>query len=184
MNSDYSSLPVEEPIFQRRFLILCLAEIRRTGQCSYPPLVQLIEQYKAAGTSFSELFQNEQLQLIKPQVLTSQKTVIAAAQHLQTLSSWTCSTQIQEKIQVIAQETQKLERLLQPLYPPDSHGESALKRLCYLRDYLLQKLSDAHFLSPYGLRSEQPIVFFYQHRRVHKYLNQLRAVTNELLELL
>jgi hypothetical protein len=194
-NSKHFPTTAQQQRYQLRFLALCLEAIRQSGQCSYPPLLELYETAEASTTSDSHPQETEAtasgLRLhginvddLKYQAKTSHELIIHAAQFLQNLETWNCSPQIQEVIQIIVEETKVLEVLLQPLSPPDSEWASALKRLSYLRDYLLQKLSDTHFLSPQGLRAEQPMIFLQQHRRVYKYLSQLQAVTNSLIEML
>ncbi|MBE9117254.1 hypothetical protein IQ249_15240 [Lusitaniella coriacea LEGE 07157] len=167
-----------------RFLALCFESIRESGQCSYPPLVALFKEYEAQKTAVPSPLEGVNIPKLQQQITSSHKRLLGAAQYLQNLKTWDCSPQIQQVVQVIAQEAKALEMLAQPLFPADSPGASALKRLDELRDYLLQKLSDTHFLSPQGLRAEQPMIFIQQHRRIYKYLSQLQAATNEVIECL
>lgn len=184
MSSNHFITSAQERTSQQRFLALCLEAIRQTGQCSYPPLLRLIELSEKNVSMESVPPKQSYPEGLKQQVTASHQTIVTAVQTLQAQPTWNSSSEIEQAIQVIAQETKALEMLLQPIYPAGSQGASVLSRLNYLREYLFKKLTDTHFLSPQGLRAEQPMVFLQQHQRVYRYLSQLQSVTQELIEML
>lgn len=169
--------------FQHRFLALCLEDIRLSGQCDYPPLLQLIEQHTQESKARRSVLRNVYLQERRQEALASYHPLVQAIQTLQTQEAWANVSQILQAVQIITQETTTLERVLTPIYPFGSSGVALLKRLEYLRAYLLKKLSDTHFLSPQGLQAKQLLLYHQQRRRIYRYLGELQSVTQDLMEL-
>lgn len=169
--------------YQRRFLALCLEAIRQSGQCDYPPLLQLIGQHEQEAKACLAELRNAHLQELKQEAVASYEPLVRAIQTLQAEETWTNSSNVLQAVQVIAQETATVERVLKSAYLFSSSGSVLLQRLSYLRDYLLQKLNDTHFLSTQGLQAEQLLLYRHQQRRVYRYLGELQSVIQDLLEI-
>jgi len=179
---EYAALTPKQR-YQWRFLALCLEAIRQSGQCDYPPLVQLIERHELETKAYRTELRNAYLQELKQEAAASYEPLTKAIQTLQSHETWTNSSDVLQSVQIIAQETATLERILKPAYSSSSSGATLLKRLAYLRDYLLQKLNDTHFLLPQGLQAEQLMLYRHQQRRVYRYLGELQSVIQDLLEI-
>ena len=178
--------PTERKLrYQKRFLTLCFEAIRQSGKLTYPAFLKLIDEYHREKTTTRGILENVDPQLLTQKVETSQSRILTAAQKLEKQKGWKNAAEISQGRQILARETKNLEALIAPFLSSssDKNSHSELyQKLSYLRTHLLDKLSDVQFLSPQGLRVEQPQIYAEQDRRVRKYLSEIQAVTNTLVE--
>lgn len=136
---------------QLQFLSHCAEQMRRSGSCAYPPLIELIERYETSGGCHWKARPHIALGYHHWKISASSNNAITALGSLQTLGVQHHPSLVQSTLQAISTEIRALEMeaqgvqtLLKALSPPvprisDEELTQPLKTLSFTGRYLLSK---------------------------------------------
>lgn len=136
---------------QLQFLSRCAEQMRRSGSCAYPPLIELIERYETSGGCHWKTRPHIALGYHHWKISASYNNAIAALGSLRTLGVQHHPAQIQSilyavatEIRALEMEAQGVQTLLKALSPTvlqisDEELTQPLKTLSFTRRYLLGK---------------------------------------------
>ncbi|MBD2060305.1 hypothetical protein H6F88_30645 [Oculatella sp. FACHB-28] len=160
MMTEESSVSSNETLkHQLRFLSLCAEQMRRSGSCAYPPLIELIERYETSGGCHWKTRPHIVLGYHHWKISASYNNASAALGSLQTLGVQHHPPQIQLllhgvaiEIRALEMEAQGVQTLLKALSPPvpqisDEELTQPLKTLSFTGRYLLGKTATQKLLS-------------------------------------
>lgn len=158
--TEKSSVSSNETLrYQLQFLSRCAEQMRRSGSCAYPPLIELIERYETSGGCHWKTRPHIALGYHHWKISASYNNAIAALGSLQTLSVQHHPAQIQSilprvvtEIRALEIEAQGVQTLLKALSPPvlqipDEELRQPLKTLSFTGRYLLRKTATQKLLS-------------------------------------
>jgi hypothetical protein len=144
---------------QLQFLSRCAEQMRRSGSCAYPPLIELIERYETSGGCHWKTRPHIALGYHHWKISASSNNVIAALGSLRTLDVQQHPSLIPSILQAIAieiraleMEAQGVQTLLKALSPPvpqisDEELTQPLKTLSFTGRYLLGKTATRRLFS-------------------------------------
>lgn len=175
--------------YQLRLLGLCAERIRQSGECRYPPFLELIQGYTTAGGTHWKRNPDMKLAYHSWRIITLYKNIVIAARQAQDLMSAgskpVSSQQLQALIQTATKGSQallmqidevkllldSLHDIVSPLSP--SELNSARTTLSFACEYLLHREAEGSLLS--SLKTKN---------RCYRYLSDLQEVAHEISQTL